>query len=136
MNKIITTLVGAGLLAASLAPAALAAVPIDPATRDAHITLTVARTEGETERVGIVHLDCPGTPGQGHPYTAKACADLHAAGGDFDRLPGTDRAICSNDAAPVSVTARGTYRGRSVHWEHTYENDCARQLATGLVFQF
>ncbi|MFF0430285.1 SSI family serine proteinase inhibitor [Streptomyces sp. NPDC004520] len=136
MNKITTVLAAAGLLVVSLAPAALAAVPVDPATRDAHIELTVARTQGETESIGIVYLNCPGTPGQDHPHTAEACADLHAAGGNFDRLPGTDRAFCANDASPVTVTATGTYRGRSVHWTHTYENDCDRQLATGLLFEF
>ncbi|MFF5714337.1 SSI family serine proteinase inhibitor [Streptomyces sp. 62] len=115
MNKIVTTLVAAGLLTASLAPAAIAAVPVDPATRDAHVRLTVARTQGETESIGIVHLDCPGTPGQGRPYTAEACVDLRTAGGNFDRLPGTDRAICSYDSAPITVTAHGTYRGRRVH---------------------
>ncbi|MEU0404787.1 SSI family serine proteinase inhibitor [Streptomyces sp. NPDC006197] len=140
MNKIITALLGAGLLAASLVPAAVAvapappASPADPATRDAHIELTVARTQGETENIRAVSLDCPGMTGKNHPYTSEACADLHTADGDFDRLPGTDRASCSNDA--VTVTATGTYRGREVHWAHTYENDCERQLATGLVFEF
>ncbi|WP_405861807.1 subtilase-type protease inhibitor [Streptomyces sp. NBC_00090] len=135
MNKIITSLLGAGLLAAALAPAALAAAPVDPATRDAHIQLTVSRTDGTTRNTGFVFLNCPGKPGKDHPYTAEACADLHAAGGDFDRLPGRDSAYCSNEG-PVTVTADGAYKGRPVHWEHTYENDCERQLATGLVYEF
>ncbi|MFI8769532.1 hypothetical protein ACIGN6_32135 [Streptomyces sp. NPDC053792] len=41
-----------------------------------------------------------------------------------------------DDAAPVTVTAHGTYRSRTVHWEHTYENDYERQLASGLLFEF
>ncbi|MFC8953662.1 SSI family serine proteinase inhibitor [Streptomyces sp. NPDC057101] len=136
MNKIITSLLGAGLLAAALAPAAIAAAPVDPATRDAHIQLTVSRTDGTPRSTGFVFLNCPGKPGKDHPHTAEACADLHAANGNFYRLPGQDTAVCANETGPVTVTADGTYKGRPVHWERTFDNDCERQLATGLVYEF
>ncbi|MFB7592259.1 SSI family serine proteinase inhibitor [Streptomyces sp. NPDC056169] len=135
MNKIITTLLGAGLLAAGLAPDATATGPVEPA-RDAHVQLTVARLQGETEVIGFAWLDCPGAEGHNHPLAREACRDLHTAGGDFDRLPGQSTALCSNDSATVTVTARGTYGGREVHWERTYANDCELALATGPVFDF
>ncbi|WP_198942296.1 SSI family serine proteinase inhibitor [Streptomyces sp. CB02261] len=75
-------------------------------------------------------------PGKDHPHTAEACADLHAANGNFYRLPGQDTAVCANETGPVTVTADGTYKGRPVHWERTFDNDCERQLATGLVYEF
>ncbi|MFB7454148.1 SSI family serine proteinase inhibitor [Streptomyces sp. NPDC056194] len=135
MNKILIAVLGAGLLTSALGPSASAASPADPA-RDAHIQLTAARTQGETEAVGFIWLNCPGRPGQDHPRTREACTDLHTAHGDFTRLPGQDTAICSNDAGPVTVTAHGTYQGRQVHWEHTFDNDCELTLATGPVFDF
>ncbi|MEU6621884.1 SSI family serine proteinase inhibitor [Streptomyces litmocidini] len=135
MNKIANAVLGAGLLVSALVPAASATASVGPA-RDAHIQLTVARTQGETEAVGFIWLDCPGQSGQAHPRTREACADLHTAHGDFTRLPGQDTAICSNDAGPVTVTAHGIYQGRQVHWEHTFDNDCELALATGPVFDF
>ncbi|AJF70309.1 SSI family serine proteinase inhibitor [Streptomyces vietnamensis] len=132
MNKIITA-VAAVLLATALAPAATAApAPV----QDTRLQLTVERTENGQDTVGVVWLDCPDSGRPAHPHRAEACADLEAAGGDFDRLPGRDTAVCSNEATPVTVTADGSYHGREVHWTDTYENDCTRQLATGNVFEF
>ncbi|MFF5282361.1 SSI family serine proteinase inhibitor [Streptomyces sp. NPDC013171] len=51
----------------------------------------------------------------GPPLHCRGLRRLAHRGRDFDRLPGTDRAICSNDSAPITVTAHGTYRGRRVH---------------------
>ncbi|MGW6391730.1 SSI family serine proteinase inhibitor [Streptomyces sp. NPDC055103] len=63
---------------------------------------TVSRTDAATgvSSTGFVYLNCPGTAGKDHPWTAEACADLYKAGGDVDRLPGSDTAYCSNDSDP------------------------------------
>ncbi|MFF0561352.1 SSI family serine proteinase inhibitor [Streptomyces sp. NPDC004266] len=135
MKKIITVVLGAGLLAPVLVPVASAAAPVGP-THDARIELTVARTQGDVEAVGFVWLNCPGRSGQDHPRTREACADLRTAHGDFARLPGQATAICSNDGGRVTVTAHGIYQGRQVHWEHAFDNDCELALATGPVFDF
>ncbi|MFE5595746.1 SSI family serine proteinase inhibitor [Streptomyces sp. NPDC056549] len=80
-------------------------------------------------------LNCPGVEGKDHLYTAGVCVVVHAACGDFDRLPGTDSASCDHEG-PVTVTVDGTCRGREIRWKHTYDFTCARQFATGLVFEF
>ncbi|MFE6225302.1 hypothetical protein [Streptomyces sp. NPDC057854] len=36
----------------------------------------------------------------------------------------------------VHATAHGTYEGREVHWQQTYESECDLILATGRVFTF
>ncbi|WP_329619139.1 SSI family serine proteinase inhibitor [Streptomyces sp. NBC_01255] len=135
MNKILTGLLGAGILAAGLAPAASAVGLVEP-TLDAHLLLTATRMQGETEVIGFVRLDCPGSEGHDHPLTREACRDLRTADGDLDRLPGQSTAVCSNDSTAVTVTAHGTFRGREIRWERTYEDDCALMLATGPVFDF
>ncbi|MFF8377934.1 SSI family serine proteinase inhibitor [Streptomyces sp. NPDC015661] len=129
MKKIIVAL-AATLLSAGPVAAATAA----PTALDAHIRLTATRAQGETVLFGSVWLDCPGGE-RNHPHARAACADLQRAGGDFDRLPG-GIGICSNDATPVTVTADGTYRGREVHWERTFVDECALGVATGRVFDF
>ncbi|MFD3659507.1 SSI family serine proteinase inhibitor [Streptomyces sp. NPDC058659] len=135
MNKILTALLSTGILAAGLAPAA-SAVGLAESTGEAHVLLTATRMLGETEAIRFVCLDCPGSEGRNQPFAREACRDLRTADGDFDRLPGQSTAFCSNDSTAVTVTAHGTFRGREVQWERTYENDCALMLATGPVFEF
>lgn len=38
--------------------------------------------------------------------------------------------------APVTLTACGTYRGRTLDWTRTYGNNCQATIATGPVFYF
>lgn len=133
MNKIIPAL-AALLLAAGLAPAATAAAPSP--SEDTRIQLTAARTEGGTEVTGFVWLDCPAGDRPAHPHREEACAALDAAGGDFDRLPGEPNGSCTAEYAPVTLTARGTYRGRTVDWTRTYGNNCEATVKTGPVFHF
>ncbi|MFB7541476.1 SSI family serine proteinase inhibitor [Streptomyces zaomyceticus] len=135
MNKIIAA-VAAALLTAGLSPAAVAATSAPSPTEDAHILLTADRTQGETEKVDIVWLDCPGRTGAGHPYEEDACKALDAADGDFDTLRGEPQGFCTTEYAPVTLTARGTYKGRTVDWSKTYPNNCEAVRDTGAVFWF
>ncbi|MFB6837835.1 SSI family serine proteinase inhibitor [Streptomyces sp. NPDC056361] len=133
MNKIIPAL-AAAFLAAGVAPAATAVT--SPAAEDTHLQLTAARTQGEARGVDYVWLDCPVGNRTAHPYRAEACAALDEAGGDFDRLRGEPDGNCTADYAPVTLTARGTYRGRTVDWTRTYGNNCEATIKTGPVFYF
>ncbi|MFI0829564.1 SSI family serine proteinase inhibitor [Streptomyces roseolus] len=118
--------------------AALTATAAAPSpTEGAHIWLTVTRTTTDgISYTGNLWLDCLGIEDAGHPYRESACTDLDAADGDFDALPGQDTAVCSNDVVRVVTTADGTYEGRSVRWERTYESERDLILATGQVFVF
>lgn len=132
MNKIVTAL-AAVLFAATLAPAAVAAAP---STEDTRLHLTAARTEGETEVIGNVWLDCPASGRPAHPHREAACHALDAVNGDFDRLNAEPDATCTDEYAPVTLTASGTYKGRTVDWSRTYGNSCEATRATGVVFYF
>ncbi|MFH9953726.1 SSI family serine proteinase inhibitor [Streptomyces roseolus] len=133
--KEITALAAAALAALTLAGTATAAAPSP--TEDAHVWLAVTRTTTDgISYTGNLWLDCPGIQGAGHPHRESACTDLDAADGDLDALPGQDTAVCSNDVVRVVATAHGTYEGRSVHWERTYESECGLILATGRLFAF
>ena len=123
---------------AATALAALTATAAAPSpTEGAHIWLTVTRTTIDgISYTGNLWLDCPGIEGAGRPYRESACTDLDAADGDLDALPGQDTAVCSNDVVRVVTTVDGTYEGRSVRWERTYESECDLILATGRIFDF
>ncbi|MEW1699397.1 MULTISPECIES: SSI family serine proteinase inhibitor [unclassified Streptomyces] len=136
MKKIMMGVLGAGLLAAVLTPSA-SAVPAYVPGEDAHIQLTVARPLPDgVQEIGFIWLDCPGPEAGGHPHGRQACRDLDAARGDFGRLRGERGRSCTAEHAPVTVTAHGTYRGRAVHWERTYGNECLLTVETGPVFAF
>ncbi|MFB7234931.1 SSI family serine proteinase inhibitor [Streptomyces sp. NPDC058128] len=132
MNKIMTAL-AAALLAAALAPAATAAAP----AQDTRLQLTAERTvDRGPDTVAFVWLDCPASDRPAHPHRAEACAALDAAGGDLDRLRGEPDRICTAEHAPVTLSAQGTYRGRTVEWTRTYANNCEAAGKTGAVFHF
>ncbi|MFE0654488.1 SSI family serine proteinase inhibitor [Streptomyces sp. NPDC059534] len=133
MKKLVLAL-GAVLLVAS--PAVAATAPVPTPSTGTHIQLTVTRATDGVESTSSVWLDCPSRRGTGHPHRESACADVSAADGDFDRLPGRTTAICSNDSRTTTVTAHGTHGLREVDWERTFTNDCALTLATGKLFDF
>ncbi|MFB6836943.1 SSI family serine proteinase inhibitor [Streptomyces sp. NPDC056361] len=140
MNKIALAL-GAVLLAALPTGTAFPTpAPAPQPVPEAHLQLTATRTVHGIESTRFAWLDCPAphlTPKHpSHPHHTSACTDLAVAHGDLDHLPGHTTAICSNDAAQITVTANGVYDDRAVHWQHTYDDDCHLTLATGQVFDF
>jgi hypothetical protein len=78
-------------------------------------------------------LSCDQVPQGTHPLPLPACIALSAADGDFDALPGMP-GVCREPYAPITVTARGEYRGRHVDWRKKFANPCILRTATGLVF--
>jgi hypothetical protein len=100
---------------------------------DTSLTLTVAVPDGSAESV---QLACD-PPGGTHPNATRACAEVHAAQGDFNDLPGDQElAACTMDYRPVIAVAEGTWQGEHVSWEAEFSNDCVLRGATGTVFLF
>ncbi|MFC7795759.1 SSI family serine proteinase inhibitor [Streptomyces cinereoruber] len=133
--KKISTVFAALMLATGLASAATA-VPPAPTTQ---LQLTAERFEDGHDVVGFVWLDCPAPAAPDrlpHPHREEACAALDATNGNFDALVGEPSGRCTNEYAPVTLSAQGTYRGRTVDWTRTYPNNCAAHIATSPVFHF
>lgn len=117
----------------ALAAASGAAVGAPPPAPERGLSLTVSGSDNTWIR-GLA-LRCPPRADDHHPEAAGACAALDAADGDLDALPGGPR-LCTPEYAPVSVTAEGTWDGRSVDWRRTFPNACRVDAATGPVFRF
>ncbi|WP_093802046.1 SSI family serine proteinase inhibitor [Streptomyces sp. Wb2n-11] len=129
------TLTAVALLTlASAAVPARAAVDVPDEPKPSHgLFLTVSGAENTWIR-GVLLKCPPGFPGP-HPDAVGACAALDKADGDLDRLPGNPRA-CTKQYEPVTVSAKGSWRGRSAAWQKTYPNACVLDAATGPVFRF
>lgn len=124
------TRLGGALLAATLLFAVTGVAGAHPATS---LTLTVIVPEGA---VKSVRLTCA-PPGGTHPNAKRACAEIRAAGGSFDSLPGKPvPTICTMEYLPVTAVAEGTWRGRPVHWQQVFGNHCVMHNETGTVFLF
>ncbi|MFI1980277.1 SSI family serine proteinase inhibitor [Streptomyces wedmorensis] len=80
--------------------------------------------------------DCPAGDRPAHPYRAEAYSALDEADGDFDRLRAEPDSSCTAEHAPVTLTARRTYRGRAFGRTRTYDNNCEATVRTGPVFSF
>ncbi|WP_051787578.1 MULTISPECIES: SSI family serine proteinase inhibitor [Streptomyces] len=74
--------------------------------------------------------DCPAGDRPAHPYRAEAYSALDEAGGDFDRLRAEPDSSCTAEHAPVTLTARRTYRGRAFDRTRTYDNNCEATVRT------
>jgi hypothetical protein len=103
------------------------------ASPDTSLTLTVAVPDGSAESVELACDPAGGT----HPNAKAACAELHAAQGDFSALPANQApAYCTMEYQPVTAVAEGTWHGEPVKWSREFGNDCELHASTGPVFQF
>jgi len=122
----------AALLALAAGTSAAAAPSGNPVP-DGALFLTVSGNDHTPPRgVGLL---CPPAPDARHPHAAAACADLAAAGGDLDALPG-DPHPCPLVYDPVTATATGRWDGHPVTWRRTFPNACHLEAGTGPVFAF
>jgi hypothetical protein len=80
-------------------------------------------------------LTC-GPSGGTHPNAHWACTELTEADGDFDALSVEQGRMCTMLYDPVTVTANGSWRGRTIHYQKTFGNDCQLEGTTGAVFRF
>ena len=120
-----------GALLAAVLPFAMSGVAdASPATS---LMLMVIDSNGGADSV-VLTCDPPdGT----HPNATRACADIHAARGDFSALRGDQQqTMCTMEYQPVTAIAEGMWRGDPVEWEHEFGNSCTLHTTTGSVFQF
>ena len=97
------------------------------------LTLTVSPTHGAAS---TVYLRCRPAGGS-HPNPEAACRAVADAHGDFDNLPHSPQFVaCTMEYRPVIASARGSWHGHPVRWQHTFANPCTLRADTGVVFAF
>ncbi|MFI2644083.1 protease inhibitor [Streptomyces sp. NPDC018610] len=123
-------LTGAALAAPSAAPASLYA--------PSALVLTVGHGADAAVAVPerVVTLTCAPTASGTHPAASDACAELRAAGGDFDALSAGGDVLCTKEYNPVVVTAVGVWQGKRVSYERTFANECVKNASVSSVFAF
>ncbi|MFJ4647119.1 subtilase-type protease inhibitor [Streptomyces bobili] len=132
-----------GLTAASvcgtLTGSALAA-PAAPASLYAPSALVLTLGHGESATAvspaRAVTLTCAPGPSGSHPAAALACAELRAAGGDFEVLADPGDAWCTREYDPIVVTVDGVWQGKRVSYERTFSNDCVKNSSGSVLFAF
>lgn len=139
-RAIVCGLATAGVLGpmAATGAAAKAAAPEPRLYAPTALVLTVAQGEAAATATPTraVTLTCNPTAGGTHPAPQKACAELRAADGSFDKLGGDEARPCIKIYDPVVVTAQGTWEGRRVNFEQMYANSCIMQAEGSSVFSF
>jgi hypothetical protein len=116
------------------------AAPAAPASLYAPSALVLTSGHGESAAaVGparAVTLSCAPTPSGTHPAAALACAELRAAGGDFEALAVTGDALCTKQYDPVVVTVDGVWQGKRVSYERLFSNECVKNSSGSTLFAF
>lgn len=133
------------MLVAGLLLTAVAALPAMAGTRvtaelppirpRSAFTLTVTPGEKpDPATAKTAKLTCEPAGGT-HPDAATACKQLAQVNGDFDALD-VDPGPCILIWDPVTVTAKGHWRGTAVDYQETFPNSCVLGRTTGAVFAF
>ncbi|MEU0516590.1 SSI family serine proteinase inhibitor [Streptosporangium sp. NPDC006007] len=71
-----------------------------------------------------------------HPSPVTACGMIRRVGGDLSRLTYDIDMICGEEYVPHTVSALGTWEGRPVRFDRTYDNRCEMTALTGPLFFF
>ncbi|WP_327699386.1 protease inhibitor [Streptomyces sp. NBC_00459] len=120
--------------------AAVAAPAAAPSGLYAPSALVLTMGHGDTAAAvtpeRAVTLTCAPTASGTHPAASRACAELRAAGGDFDLLVPTGDVKCTKQYDPVVVTVEGVWRGQRVAYERTFANECVKSTYGTAVFTF
>ncbi|MEV7991330.1 SSI family serine proteinase inhibitor [Streptomyces sp. NPDC086077] len=133
-HTLTTKAVRGGLLAVAallLVGAAPARATVPESRVSDWLYLTVTRGGGGSGDTRGTLLLCD--PPQGHGRAVEACAQLDSVSGDISRLP-LKHAYCPMVHAPVTVHARGQWRGQAVDYRQTFGNACETEARTGAVF--
>lgn len=125
------TLALVAFLTAATAPSAAAAGP----EADSGLLLTVAKGEEPYPARKAVLLTCDPAGGN-HPAPVAACTTIAATGGDVAAVEIQPDRPCVLIYAPVTVTARGYWKGQVVDYRETFPNSCVLQVVKGPVFGF
>jgi hypothetical protein len=116
------------------------AAPNAPASLYAPSALVLTTGHGESATLATpqraVTLSCAPSPSGSHPDGVDACAELSAAGGDFDALSIRDGALCTKQYDPVVVTVQGVWQGKRVDYERTFANECVKRSYGTALFAF
>ncbi|MEB3370245.1 SSI family serine proteinase inhibitor [Saccharopolyspora mangrovi] len=128
-------IVGAALIGAMLAPAAVATETSAAPKNSVASTVRLSVSSDGSGVNRMVVLRCHPTGGN-HKHTVEACAQLDQVGGSFTALQAEEPRACTLEYAPVMVSATGAWRGSEVRFEETYSNMCALRVETGVVFDF
>lgn len=100
----------------------------------AFLLLTIVPDEpSNANPVTAVTLEC-GPIGGTHPDPMDACRKLEAVNGDFEALPSSGP--CLQYVDPVTITASGHWRERSVSFEDRHINRGCAAAGTNQVFAF
>ncbi|GAA3087572.1 SSI family serine proteinase inhibitor [Streptosporangium carneum] len=70
------------------------------------------------------------------PSFGTACGMLRRFGGDLSKMTYDIDMICDEEYVPHTASASGTWEGRPVRFERTYDNRCEMTALTGPVFSF
>lgn len=97
------------------------------------LTLSVAKGEEASPAVSRASLRCQPAGGS-HPRARPACVELAKVNGDFAELDVVKDRACTMQYDPVTVAAKGFWRGTPVAYKRTFGNACAMSNATGPVF--
>ncbi|MEU6372371.1 protease inhibitor [Streptomyces sp. NPDC046909] len=111
-----------------------------PASLYAPSALVLTVGHGESAALATparaVTLNCAPTASGTHPAARAACAELRAAGGDFDALGVPVDVMCTKEYDPVVVTVDGVWQGRRVAYERTFANECVKSSQGASLFTF
>ncbi|MFJ1735401.1 protease inhibitor [Streptomyces sp. NPDC088254] len=101
------------------------------------LTLGHGESAAAVSPARAVTLTCaPGSSGS-HPAPALACAEVRAAGGDFETLAsGRSDVMCTRQYDPVVVTVDGVWEGKRVSYERTFANACMKNASGSRLFAF
>lgn len=130
-------IIATGLFAALLAPVAVAADDDAAAEPRGFFELSIISSE-TGEVVAETWLNCApiGIPDT-HPESEAACRQLAAVDGHIPRIPPVQNAICTQEYAPVVVTAKGTWNDAPRAYTDQFSNQCVAVKSTGgFVFAF
>ena len=138
--RIMSAMLVAGLLLTTLAALPAAAgtrvtAGLPPIRPRSTFTLTVNNGEKpDPATARSIKLTCEPAGGT-HPDPETACKQLAQVNGDFGAL-NVNPGPCILIWAPVTVTAKGTWRGTPVSYQETFPNSCVLGRQTGAVFAF
>jgi hypothetical protein len=135
-HLILTTSLFAGTLGfAGPARAADGYGPVDAvssALARTQLRLTYAKGEKARPAQRTASLTC-GPAGGSHQLAREACAAISSVRGDLGALHVSDD-MCTMQYEPVTVTATGRWKGRTVRYQRTFGNSCVLRVETGPVF--
>jgi hypothetical protein len=100
------------------------------------LTLGHGESAAAVSPARAVTLSCAPGPSGTHPAAASACAELRAAGGDFEALTDTGGALCTKQYDPVVVTVDGVWQGKRVSYERLFSNECVKNSSGSVLFAF